>query len=351
VECRTATRYVFPLLGIRLCPKCECGATHNRYALCSKTDAKQLFLLDGRDLEPLHSIQRSSPWVTKSGGLRLFLRSDVESCALKKFGGPSAFEAERRRRKEETRRSLVRSEYEVRLPRAGMLQKNAAISGESSEHDSDIAAKAAEALTSEGDSAEPRSDSTALRDLEGVSARATSDDDSGVLASDGQQTQPRHTGHSRARRPSAAPPEPLGLSLETKAPFSIHSVAPDSFAARVFGVQVGDRLVAVGGKSCTAYKGGWPAIKAALARRPTTLVLERTFHQYQRGALAPTRKARGLNRKLASSGASANTGQHSAACRFRKDCNGGESMSSQRSFKWQEVDYIAMGVSGLEVQD
>merc|ERR1711879_1114504 len=103
-------------------------------------------------------------------------------------------------------------------------------------------------------------------------ARVTSDDGSGALASDGLGARRRRAQRTDAPRRPVAPPEPLGLSIETEAPFTIRSVAPDSFAARVFGVQVGDRLVAVAGRSCTAYKGGWQAIKAALARRPTTLL-------------------------------------------------------------------------------
>jgi len=448
VECRAPTHYFFPLLGVRLCPSCE-AAGGSRYELCSKTEAKHVFLLESNDFKQLPSIRRNSPWATKSTELRLLLRSDVEACAARKFGGMDALHEERRQRRlaEECQGSAggqptaVVSEYEVRLPRAnasinrmnpfqaGTLPASFSNSGALSDADADSeASKVADcdawAAATAWESSDGAVGGNQGREDLGFGARADGGSDqggSGGTGSGGGHGSQDAGGTSRRQRTSSgsirngppqrrrrgpseraqrAPPEPLGLSIETAAPFAVRSVDPQSMAARVLGVQVGDRLLAVGGTYCATFKGGWPAIKAALSRRPLALRFQRTYHQYQKGALAPPRRRgdrhRGGGKAVAfaataasSSGAArgnATRGATGAHPRSRAgsgyyaredECDQEDRLTegtylrsgvneqnpyaethsparrqnSDQWAHWQQVDYLAMGVTGLEVVD
>lgn len=362
VECHSPTRYFFPLLKIRLCPKCESEAQTSqgsRYELCSKTDAKQLFFLERFDLNNLPSIKRNSPWATKSTELRLFLRSDVEASAVKKFGGHKAIQDERKRRKEENRMmggEVKRSEYEVRLSRrtAQSLPKQPPPAESPSCSDSETAEKAV--MSGSGaDSSPPCSNSC------GDESRSDALDSHGdSVGEDGKVTEAL----SQRERPNrevrnASRPEPLGAVIDTSAPHFVRCVNADSLAARRFGVQIGDRLITINARSVAAFKGGWPEMKAAIARRPVVLRFERLYHKYQQGALAPHRggngkQARGNasvpqrsetdNSAAGSSGAASPSRRQSASTVVK-----GESWMKNRP--WQEVDYLAMGISGLEVRD
>lgn len=163
-----------------------------------------------------------------------------------------------------------------------------------------------------------------------------------------------------------AKPQPLGLQIESTSPFTVRQVTPGSIADRQLGIQVGDQLLAVAGTYCTMIKGGWPAIKAALSQRPVKLLFQRVYHQYQKGAMAPSsRKSAGSsqrpgrnaccgrprsgsgNLQEAEERSSGNEGATSSKLATRKQSFGQWSQYQT----WQEVDYLAMGVSGLEVQD
>lgn len=392
VECRQPTRYFSPLLGVRLCPHCEAHsqASHgNPYELCSKSDAKQIFLLEARDLRLFPSIKRSSPWATKSAELRLYLRSVVENFAIQKFGGAEALEEARRQRRIEGRLQgssstvLRRTEFEVRVPKNSILTapqpapSMPASAGSSSDADDHAGSKASEPSSWDTERTNEASTSSehASRDTEcsllhsGSAAESSDAADEGCNMSSSThlfKTAQRELAAAQRKEKLQAKPQPLGLQIESASPFTVRQVTPRSIADRQLGIQVGDQLLAVAGTYCTMFQGGWPAIKVALSQRPVKLLFQRVYHQYQKGAMAP-----GQSRKSPTN--LQRTGR-SSCCRPRsgsgniqeaEDPNSGNEGAAGSNLAtrkqtfgqwsqhqpWQEVDYLAMGVSGLEVKD
>eukprot|EP00928_Gymnodinium_smaydae_P002960 TRINITY_DN1107_c1_g1_i1.p1 TRINITY_DN1107_c1_g1~~TRINITY_DN1107_c1_g1_i1.p1 ORF type:complete len:451 (-),score=43.08 TRINITY_DN1107_c1_g1_i1:278-1630(-) len=366
VECRDPTKYVFPLVGVRLCPTCERGPMSSRgcnpYELCSKSDAKQLFLLEARELRALPSILRSSPWQTRSSELRLFLRSAVEECALKKFGGLHELQEQRRRRHEDARRAVRHCTYDVRLPKVTFRAVTNSSSGSGGDGGISSGTRQAFSEGSETSSVAEQSrragsDSGEIEGDEESRCESASNEDSGEKSrSSGVEDSVLPPGLQGAAVAPDGSPSALGLQVETKYPFTVRHVAPNSFAARA-GVQVGDSLLAVAGRSCSEFAGGWPAVKQALARRPITLRFQRTYHEYQRSARAPRRGRFRATASRTVTGQATSLALHDAHSETQNRDDVGKAVSSSgfgawaRHQPWLEVDYLAMGVSGLEVRD
>lgn len=428
ISCRAPTNYFFPLLGVRLCPTCEANAQTphgGRFELCSKSDAKQVFLLDARDLDTLPSIQRSSPWATKCGELRLFLRQAVEDLAVKKYGSADALQIERYRLREETKRaaetpSVIHSEYEVRLSRKSVAPQpplgTLPVAESSSGAEGDGSAQKEKQIEHCQWSSDVDHGSSVIESSEGVPVSASLGESSdggghtsetwksgsesvhGIDANSSvrsnehpdkpekqqdvfaqahklrrrvEQQLRAEEDRARARNIATRPlktektvtPEPLGLHIETSAPFVVKHVEPNSLADRKHGVQIGDKLLSVDGKSCTAYVGGWAAIKVALSQRPVRLSFQRTFHQFQKGALAPKRGSAAARLYRRSRGCSSTSlasdegvleeerGSPTSCSQSRVAPRSQGLAAWAQNRPWLEVDYLAMGVSGLEVLD
>lgn len=89
-------RGMYTTFGVQVCKLCR--SSNDDYRLMSLTNAKKEFLVPASTLADMSFLSKENPRKGSRHPMKLYLRGQVRRASLKRWGGPAALEAERRRR-------------------------------------------------------------------------------------------------------------------------------------------------------------------------------------------------------------------------------------------------------------